>query len=124
VRPRAAAALQRLQSAATSTPPGHALLRRHFADERIFRVDHYLGKGTGRGAVRDVVQNHLLHVLASLTMDAPNTDTAGDQHDARNQLLRAVRPVDPADVVRGQYIGYRDAAGVAPGSRRPRPTSH
>jgi glucose-6-phosphate 1-dehydrogenase len=137
-----------------------ALLRLHFPDERIFRVDHYLGKepvedllvlrfantllepiwnrtwidhieitlaedfgvaGRGSfydsvGAVRDVVQNHLLQVLALLTMDAPDTDSADDQRDAKNRLLRAVRAVDPACVVRGQYIGYRDAPGVAPGS--------
>jgi glucose-6-phosphate 1-dehydrogenase len=68
------------------------------------------------GAVRDVVQNHLLQVLANLVMD-PAT---GEDHDAwRDQkaaLLKAVRPVAPGDVVRGQYKGYRSVPGVDPGS--------
>ncbi len=68
------------------------------------------------GAVRDVVQNHLLQVLAILTMD-PLT---GQDHDAaRDQkaaLLKAVRPIAPGDVVRGQYNGYCSVPGVAAAS--------
>ena len=64
------------------------------------------------GAVRDVVQNHLLQILTILTMDPPT----GEQHEAfRDQkaaLLKAVRPIVPADVVRGQYKGYRSVSGV------------
>jgi glucose-6-phosphate 1-dehydrogenase len=68
------------------------------------------------GTVRDVVQNHLLQVLAYLTMEPPDSDSADDQRDAKHRLLRTVRAVDPAEVVRGQYTGYRDVPGVAPGS--------
>jgi glucose-6-phosphate 1-dehydrogenase len=136
------------------------ILHRYFPEERIFRIDHFLGKepvqnisytrfanpifepiwnrnfvrsiqitmaetfgveDRGKfydeaGAVRDVVQNHLLQVLANLTMEAPT----GEDHDAwRDQkaaLLKAVRPIAVADVVRGQYNGYRSVPGVAAAS--------
>jgi glucose-6-phosphate 1-dehydrogenase len=69
------------------------------------------------GTVRDVVQNHLLQVLALLAMDAP----AGRDPDAMRaeklRLFRATRPLDPAQVVRGQFRGYRNEAGVAPDSQ-------
>jgi glucose-6-phosphate 1-dehydrogenase len=68
------------------------------------------------GAVRDVVQNHLLQVLGFLLMDAPDSDAAEDQRDAKQRLYRAVRTLDPAEVVRGQYDGYRQTPGVAAGS--------
>src|SRR4051812_36506422 len=68
------------------------------------------------GTVRDVVQNHLLQVLAYLTMDPPLSQAAGDQLDAKHRLLRAVRTLDPGQVVRGRYDGYLDTPGVAPGS--------
>ncbi|HEY4026646.1 MAG TPA: glucose-6-phosphate dehydrogenase, partial [Candidatus Dormibacteraeota bacterium] len=73
--------------------------------------DHY-------GAVRDVVQNHVLQILALVTMDPPATFDAPDIRDAKTRLLRAVRPLDPNAAVRGQYEGYRDADGVPPDSRR------
>jgi glucose-6-phosphate 1-dehydrogenase len=138
----------------------NARLRRHFDEERLFRVDHYLGKEPvedllvlrfantlleplwnrswiqrieitmaedfdvadrgsfydGVGAVRDVVQNHLLQVVGYLMMDAPDSDSAEDQRDAKQRLYRAVRTLDPAQVVRGQYDGYRQTPGVAAGS--------
>jgi glucose-6-phosphate 1-dehydrogenase len=68
------------------------------------------------GTVRDVVQNHLLQVLAYLTMEPPHTDSAEDQRDAKHRLLQAVRAADPTEVVRGQYTGYRNVPGVAPHS--------
>ncbi|MFZ0198212.1 MAG: glucose-6-phosphate dehydrogenase [Candidatus Sulfotelmatobacter sp.] len=136
------------------------ILQQYFTEDRIFRIDHFLGKepvqnilytrfanpmfepiwnrsyvrsiqitmaekfgveDRGKfydqtGAVRDVVQNHLLQVLANLVMD-PAT---GEDHDAwRDQkaaLLKAVRPLSPGDVVRGQYKGYRAVPGVDAGS--------
>jgi glucose-6-phosphate 1-dehydrogenase len=125
------------------------ILHRYFPEERIFRIDHFLGKepvqnilytrfanpmfepiwnrnyvrsiqitmaekfgveDRGKfydeaGAVRDVVQNHLLQVLAILAMD-PATGEAHDAwRDQKAALLKAVRPVAPADIVRGQYNG-------------------
>jgi glucose-6-phosphate 1-dehydrogenase len=68
------------------------------------------------GAIRDVVQNHLLQVLAHLTMDPPAGEDHESQRDQRATLLKAVRPLDPAHVVRGQYSGYRSISGVRPNS--------
>jgi glucose-6-phosphate 1-dehydrogenase len=65
------------------------------------------------GAIRDVVQNHLLQVLSLLAMDAPVGQDAESMHAAKLALFRAIRPLSPKDVVRGQFIGYRDEAGVA-----------
>jgi glucose-6-phosphate 1-dehydrogenase len=65
------------------------------------------------GALRDVVQNHLLQVIALLAMDAPPAQDAATMHAEKLRLFRAMRPLDPADVVRGQYVGYRDERGVA-----------
>ncbi len=68
------------------------------------------------GANRDVLQNHLLQILAHLAMDPPTGEESEALRDQKASLLKAVRPVDPADVVRGQYIGYRETAGVRPDS--------
>ena len=69
------------------------------------------------GAIRDVVQNHLLQVTALLAMDAPiGQDTVSIQAE-KLRLLRAMRPLDPKQVVRGQFRGYRNEKGVAPDSQ-------
>ena len=68
------------------------------------------------GAVRDVFQNHLLQVLALLAMERPTNESRLAIETARVALLSAVRPLRPSDVVRGQYRGYRTAAGVASAS--------
>ncbi|HSC99637.1 MAG TPA: glucose-6-phosphate dehydrogenase [Casimicrobiaceae bacterium] len=65
------------------------------------------------GTIRDVVQNHLLQVIALLAMDAPAAQDAETLHAEKLRLFRAMRPLDSADVVRGQYAGYRDEPGVA-----------
>ncbi len=69
------------------------------------------------GAVRDVVQNHLLQVLALLAMDAPVGRDPESMHTERLRLLRAMRPLSQKQVVCGQFSGYRDEAGVARNSR-------
>ena len=69
------------------------------------------------GAVRDVFQNHLLQVLTMLAMDAPASDDAAAIDAAKVALLRDITPLRPADIVRGQYRGYRAETGVAPDSR-------
>ena len=69
------------------------------------------------GAIRDVVQNHLLQILAVLTMEAPSKAEIDAIRDEKTRILKAVRPLDPADVVRGQYQGYRQEDGVAPDSQ-------
>ena len=68
------------------------------------------------GAIRDVVQNHLLQVLVLLAMDAPVGRDAEAMRSEKLRLFRAIRPLDPRQVVRGQFRGYRDEAGVAPDS--------
>jgi glucose-6-phosphate 1-dehydrogenase len=69
------------------------------------------------GAIRDVVQNHLLQLVANLTMDAPSREDLDAMRDKKAMLLKSVRPLHPADVVRGQYRGYRQEEGVAPDSQ-------
>jgi glucose-6-phosphate 1-dehydrogenase len=69
------------------------------------------------GAIRDVVQNHLLQVLANVAMEPP--PRSGDNEifrDERVKVLKAIPPLEPGDVVRGQFRGYRSEAGVSPTS--------
>ncbi len=68
------------------------------------------------GTIRDVVQNHMLQVLANLTMDPPTGEDHEATRDQKASLLKAVRPLTPASVVRGQYNGYKSVMGVAAGS--------
>jgi glucose-6-phosphate 1-dehydrogenase len=68
------------------------------------------------GAIRDVIQNHLLQLVALLTMEAPNRGDLDGVRDAKAQAFKSMRAVQPEDVVRGQYNGYRDEPGVAPDS--------
>jgi glucose-6-phosphate 1-dehydrogenase len=68
------------------------------------------------GTIRDVLQNHMLQVLAILTMEPPTGEETEAERDQRASLLKAVRPLDAAHVVRGQYDGYRSVHGVRPGS--------
>ena len=133
------------------------ILHRHLPEDRIFRMDHFLGKepiqnilylrfanallepiwnaryirqmqitmaedfgvkGRGAfyeeaGAIRDVLQNHLLQVLALLAMDAPAVHTPDATRQERSRLIQAIRPLDRSSVVRGQFRGYREEPGVA-----------
>lgn len=68
------------------------------------------------GALRDVVQNHLLQVVAMLGMEPPAGADASALQDEKAKLFRQVRTIEPGAVVRGQYDGYRGEAGVDPGS--------
>ena len=69
------------------------------------------------GTIRDVVQNHLLQVIALLAMDAPVGRDLESLRAEKLRLFRAMRPLDPACVVRGQFRGYRDEKGVAADSQ-------
>ncbi len=68
------------------------------------------------GAVRDVVQNHMLQVLASVLADPPDGSGFDSWLDAKYRVIASLRPLAPDDVVRGQYDGYRDVEGVDPAS--------
>lgn len=68
------------------------------------------------GAIRDVVQNHMLQVLALLAMDAPSPHAHDGVRNEKARLMDSVRPLRARDVVRGQFDGYRDEPGVAPDS--------
>jgi len=135
--------------------------RRAFAEDAIFRIDHFLGKEAimnilyfrfantflepiwkrsyvksvqvtlaedfdvaGRGAfyetagcLRDVIENHLFQIVALLAMEPPAGRDYGAVQDEKAKIFRAMRPLKPEDVVRGQYVGYRDEPGVAKDSQ-------
>jgi len=133
------------------------IIHRAFPEERVYRIDHFLGKDAvqnlmifrfsntmlepvwnrhyvrgiqitmaedfgveGRGGfydsvgtIRDVVQNHLLQMLALLAMEPPVSEHADALREERVKVLRAVAALTANDVVRGQYEGYRNEPGVA-----------
>lgn len=135
-------------------------LREHFAENAIFRIDHYLGKepvqnllyfrfansflepiwnrtyvrsvqitmaeafgihNRGKlyedtGAIRDVIQNHMLQLIALLAMDPPVSGDAEALRDEKCRVLHAIQPLNPSEVVRGQYRGYRQEKDVHPDS--------
>jgi len=92
---------------------------RNYIDSVQITMSESVGvDGRGRfyeevGALRDVVQNHLLQVLSLVAMEPPIAADARALRDEKVKVLRAVRPVDPGDVVRGQFAGYLDEEGVA-----------
>jgi len=69
------------------------------------------------GAIRDVIENHLLQVTACLAMDAPSSGHPETLRDEKARVLEAIAPLDPESVVRGQFRGYHDEPGVAADSR-------
>jgi glucose-6-phosphate 1-dehydrogenase len=69
------------------------------------------------GAIRDVVQNHMLQVLATVLAEPPGKAGLADWREAKSQVISALRPLTPEDVVKGQYEGYLEVDGVDPKSR-------
>ena len=68
------------------------------------------------GCLRDVIQNHLFQIVALLAMEPPAYRGYGAMHDEKNKVFQAMRPLTPADLVCGQYAGYRKEPGVAKNS--------
>jgi glucose-6-phosphate 1-dehydrogenase len=95
--------------------------RTHVEHVQITMAERFGVEGRGRlyeelGAVRDVVQNHLLQVLAILAMEPPVGMGSEAMRDEKMKVLRAVRAPERRDLVRGQYAGYRGEPDVAPDS--------
>lgn len=133
------------------------IVHRAYPEDRVYRIDHFLGKEAVQnlmifrfsntvlepvwnrhyvrgvqitmaeefgvedrgpfydtvGTLRDVVQNHLLQVMALLAMEPPVSEHPDALRDERVKVLRAVRALTSADLIRGQYVGYHDEPGVA-----------
>jgi glucose-6-phosphate 1-dehydrogenase len=135
----------------------NAAVHQVFAEEQIFRIDHFLGKEAAQnilafrfanglfepiwnrnfidhvqidvpetlglegrtafyestGAYRDMVVTHLMQILAFMAMEPPTSLAPGPISDEKNKVFRSIRAIDPAEVVRGQYTGYRGKNEVA-----------
>src|SRR5499426_732382 len=96
--------------------------RHHVASVQITMAEDFGVQGRGAfydqtGAIRDVVQNHLFQVLANLTMEPPVRTDSESIRDEKVKVLRAIRPLEQRNLVRGQFRGYRSESGVAPTSQ-------
>ena len=92
--------------------------RHHVDSVQITMAEDFGVEGRGGfyeevGTLRDVVQNHLIQVLAMVAMDPPVDTSAKALRDEKVKVLSAMPPLDPAAIVRGQYDGYRHEDGVA-----------
>ncbi len=89
---------------------------------QITMAEKFGVEGRGRfyeeaGAIRDVIQNHMLQILGFLAMEPPVLGYSESIRDEQVKVFRTIRPLDPANLVRGQFEGYRGEVGVAPDSR-------
>ncbi|HEY5089691.1 MAG TPA: glucose-6-phosphate dehydrogenase [Polyangia bacterium] len=85
---------------------------------QITMAENFGVQGRGRfyeesGAIRDVIQNHMLQVVAILAMEPPLSTYTESIRDEQVKVFRAIRPLSPEDLVRGQFRGYRQEEGVA-----------
>ena len=92
--------------------------RNFVASIQITMAETFGVEGRGRfyeevGALRDVVQNHLLQTVALLAMEPPVGSDPEALRDEKEKVFRAMRTMQPGDLVRGQFDGYRDEDGVA-----------
>ncbi|MGZ3568920.1 MAG: glucose-6-phosphate dehydrogenase, partial [Thermodesulfobacteriota bacterium] len=95
--------------------------RNYVESVQITLCESFGVEGRGRfyeevGAIRDVVQNHMLQVLATVLADPPDGQGLGSWRDAKSRVVASLRPLTPEYAVRGQYDGYIDVQGVDPNS--------
>lgn len=96
--------------------------RHHVASVQITMAENFGVQGRGAfydqtGTLRDVVQNHLLQLLANLTMEPPAGVDSESVRDEKVKVLKEIAPISPENVVRGQFVGYRKEPGVAANSK-------
>ncbi len=96
--------------------------RTHIESVQITMAEDFGVQGRGAfyeqvGTVRDVVQNHLFQVLTNLAMEPPIRTDSESIRDEKVKVLKAISPLDSKNLVRGQFRGYRQEAGVAPDSK-------
>lgn len=82
-------------------------------------VGHRAGYYDSSGVLRDMFQNHLMQLFALVAMEPPASFDADALRNEKVKVLSATRPIDLADTVRAQYVGYRETEGVAPDSDTP-----
>ena len=98
------------------------LWNRHYVHSVQITMAESFGVGSrGRfyeevGAIRDVIQNHLLQIVAILAMECPISSESGYLRDEKVKLFNSIRPLRTSELVRGQYRGYRQEPGVAENS--------
>jgi glucose-6-phosphate 1-dehydrogenase len=95
--------------------------RNHVASVQITLAEQFGVQGRGAfyetaGCLRDVIENHLFQVVALLAMEPPSYQGFAAVRGEKFNILKAIRTLGPDDLVRGQFVGYRDEAGVAPDS--------
>jgi glucose-6-phosphate 1-dehydrogenase len=95
--------------------------RNYVASVQITLAEAFGVEGRGKfyegvGCLRDVVQNHLLQIVSLLAMEPPVSMVPNALRDEKVKVFQAIRPLAHDDLVRGQFIGYRDEPGVAPDS--------
>ncbi|NYF78992.1 glucose-6-phosphate dehydrogenase [Granulicella arctica] len=96
--------------------------RQHIQSVEITMAEHFGVQGRGSfydavGAIRDVVQNHLMQLLSNIAMEPPPGTDMELFRDERVKVLRGIQPIRPEDVVRGQFRGYLEEPGVAKDSQ-------
>jgi len=95
------------------------LWNRNYIDHVQVTVAESIGVDERAGVLRDIIQNHLLQLLALIAMEPPASSSVRSLRDEKVKVFEAIRPVGEADIVFGQYAGYREEDGVALDSQTP-----
>jgi glucose-6-phosphate 1-dehydrogenase len=96
--------------------------RQHIQSVQITMAESFGVQGRGAfydqvGAIRDVMQNHLLQIVAHIAMEPPVGSDSESVRDEKVKVFKAIPPLDPSHIVRGQFRGYRSEPGVAADSK-------